>query len=103
MEAKEYTDDDYAADLALCNRIERYIDKQRERIARLRAMPSPRVANARTVHNDYWRELTRLWRGITGRPGRSDGSRFTAFCLHVRGRFSPSLRRERSTRRSRAS
>jgi hypothetical protein len=102
-EAKEYTDDDFWADVALCDRIQRYIDKQQERIDRLRAMPSPRVANARTVHNDYWRELTRLWGGLLAAPAQSDGSRFTDFCWHVRGRFSPSLRRENSIRRSRAS
>jgi hypothetical protein len=83
MEAKDYTDDDYTADLALLNAIARYIDRQQERIARLRAMPSPRIGNARTLHNDYWRELTRLWSGITGSAGplrRKSLHRFLLAC-----------------------
>jgi hypothetical protein len=83
QEAKDYSDDDFWADSALCDRIQKYINRQQERIDRLRAMPSPRVANARTVHNDYWRELTRLWWGITGSAGpvrRKSLHRFLLVC-----------------------
>jgi hypothetical protein len=46
-----------------------HVARLRKRIAKLRAMRSPRFENAHTRHNDYWRELTRLWLGITGNAG----------------------------------
>jgi hypothetical protein len=46
-------------------------------------MPSPRIGNARTLHNDYWRELTRLWSGTIGSAGplrRKSLHRFLLAC-----------------------
>jgi hypothetical protein len=65
-----WTDDDArAADKMLFDATALYITRLQERITKLRTMPSPRVENARTAHNDYWHELTRLWVGIGGGVG----------------------------------
>jgi hypothetical protein len=69
LDNRYYTDDDYVADDAALGAMVQYGDELKERITKLRKMRSPRVENARTRHNNYWRELTRLWRGITGSAG----------------------------------
>lgn len=71
-----YSDDDWDVDgrayevmALLIDELKRRIAKLKERIAKRRAERSPRGGNARTPHNDYWRELTRLWQGINGSAG----------------------------------
>jgi hypothetical protein len=64
-----YTTDDWATDARADEAITRYVEVLKKRVAERRAAPKPRTENARTRHNDYWRELTRLWRGITDNAG----------------------------------
>jgi hypothetical protein len=77
-----YSDDDWNVDGGAYEIMALLIDELKERIAKRRAS-SPRVENARTRHNDYWRELMRLLRGITVGAGplrRKDQRKFLVAC-----------------------
>ena len=56
--------------LALRAELSREIDELRSDIARLTAMGSRSAENARTVHNDCWRDFARLWRTVTPSAGK---------------------------------
>jgi hypothetical protein len=60
------------------------IAELRERIANLQAMGTRSAGNARLVHDEYWRALTRLWVGITegkvSKHRRKHLSRFLHAC-----------------------
>lgn len=58
-----------------------YRDELRDQIAALRAAGTRRDQNARTIHNDYWRELARLWVGITGSAGSKRRQQLRRFLL----------------------
>jgi hypothetical protein len=49
--------------------MDQYMEELRNRIAELKQSGSSSAENARTVHGDYWNELTRLWMGLTGGLG----------------------------------
>jgi hypothetical protein len=72
-------DDDSDAHAEAYDAMMWYGDELKGRIAKLRAIPSPRIENARTHHNDYWRELGRLWLGITGSAGPLRRKRLHSF------------------------
>jgi hypothetical protein len=76
-----YSLDDYRADYLTNSAVFEHVARLRKRIAELRAMGSPRVENARTRHNDYWRDLTRLWKGITAEAGPKPRQRLRRFLI----------------------
>jgi hypothetical protein len=51
------------------------------RIANKSAMGGRSAENARTVHSDYWKELRRLWMGITGGLGPRQRQCLTRFLV----------------------
>jgi hypothetical protein len=56
------------------------IAELRERIANLQAMGTRSAGNARLVHDQYWRALTRLWVGVTEGNRRKHLIRFLHAC-----------------------
>jgi hypothetical protein len=74
-----YSQEDWAADSIMYDAVTEFIDRQQERIAKLKVVGRTGNQNARTRHNDYWRELTRLWLGITGSAGSKRRQRLLSF------------------------
>lgn len=70
-------------DEPVCREMHRRIVEVKDRIAQLEAEGAHRNQNARTIHSEYWNELTRLWIGITGGLGpkrRQCLARFLVAC-----------------------